>query len=92
MMNIKMVTRCHRCHQKQEFLGHDLTVINIIKDGAFIGESKKQTCCNISFYCGRCQVNQSIPFPYHDPSVIENFIADVKKHCIKFKSREYLKI
>ena len=91
-MNIEMDTRCRRCGQKQEYLNHELTVIPFIRDGAYIGESKKQKCCNISFYCGRCQVNQSTPFPYQNEEVVPNFIADVKKHTVIFNAKEYQEI
>ena len=89
IMNISEATRCKSCHNKQEMLDYELTIVPIIIDGAYIGETQKQTCCNISFYCAECKVSHSTLFPYYDPAVIETFIEDVKFHTVKFHKRVY---
>jgi hypothetical protein len=91
-MNIDFETRCKVCHQKQEFLDHELIIIPFIRDGAYIGESQKQKICNVRFYCDNCKVNMSKPFPYNDEKVISAFIEDVKKSCVKFNQKEYREI
>ena len=91
-MNIIQDTRCRVCNRPQEYIEHELTILPMIRDFGYIGESKKLKICNVRFYCDNCKVNMSKPFPYNDEKVIPAFITDVKKHTVRFEAREYQEI
>ena len=89
-MNLEHDTRCRVCHQKQEMLDYEKTVMPMIQNGSYINEStKKAKVVNVRFYCQNCGMNMSTPFRYEDEKFIPNFIADIQKSCVKFPAREY---
>ena len=91
-MNIEQETRCDICNEKMEYLDHELINLSVNKSGDPIGFNKFVKAVNVRFYFGTCKVNYSKPYPFNNEKVIPAFIADIRKHCIKFDKLDYLQL